>query len=84
MPTTTCKGCGRITNSATSNWWLTDDFIPTKCFIAWEGNIAVQGCAFNSLITKNARDMWQDAIDKWNKNANKTIEEHLSDLAEGD
>jgi len=48
MPIRICKGCGRITNSAT-----------------------------NSLITKNTRD-------KWNKNTNKTIEEHLQDLAEGD
>jgi len=67
MPTAICQGCGRITNSATSNWWFTNDKIPTKCFIAWEENVAVRGCAFDELITKNARNMWQNTIDKWSQ-----------------
>ena len=53
MPSGECKGCGYITNSAMSNWWLTDETLDpekkdaaTKCYVRvgkdgkWE-----KGCA---------------------------------------
>lgn len=48
MPTGLCSGCGRMTNSTTSNWWLTKDYKPTKCVVAWEENgEAVRGCGYD-------------------------------------
>jgi hypothetical protein len=79
MSTATCQGCKKITNSATSDYWFTTDFIPTKCYIAWENNIAIPGCAFNKL-TPGAQFLWQETIDKWNINSKKTNEEHLEDI----
>jgi len=67
-----CSGCKRVTNSTTSDWWSTPDYIPTKCFIAWENNVAVPGCAFNEL-SSGAQFLYQKSIDEWNKNSKKTI-----------
>lgn len=47
MPTGKCKGCGKLTNSATSNWWFAKNFEPTECYMAFdEKNNPVKGCAF--------------------------------------
>ena len=78
-----CTGCNRITNSATSDWWFTKRFIPTKCYVAWENNIAVKGCAFDELPPISQKQ-YQDTIDGWNKNSKKTVEEHIKDMTEGD
>ncbi len=56
-PIITCKGCKRITNSATSNMWLTKDFIPTECYVAWENNKPVKGCGYNRLNKKDKYSM---------------------------
>lgn len=48
MPTGTCLGCRRTTNSTTSNWWQNKDRTPTKCLVAWEeSGEAVRGCAYD-------------------------------------
>ena len=48
MPSGKCKGCGKMTNSAVSNWWLTKDHIPTQCFLAWDtSGKPERGCAYN-------------------------------------
>ena len=46
MPSGICK-CGKLTNSATSNWWFTKGQ-PTKCFLAWEldGTLPQRGCGY--------------------------------------
>lgn len=45
-----CKGCGRMTNSTTSNWWSTKDRKPTKCYVAWDDNgYPVKGCGYNDI-----------------------------------
>ena len=49
MPTGICKGCGKTTNSATSNWWMTKNFEPTKCYVAFEDDVPVKGCGYNDL-----------------------------------
>lgn len=49
MPVGPCGGCGRETNSAVSNWWLTKDLKPTKCAVAWEEDgTAVRGCGYDT------------------------------------
>jgi hypothetical protein len=82
MSSGTCGGCKRMTNSATSDWWLTPDLTPTKCFVAWENGVAVQGCAFSGL-TPGAQFLYQETIDKWNINSKKTVEEHMRDMIRG-
>ncbi len=48
MPSGKCLGCGRLTNSTTSNWWDTDDHHPTKCYVAWEEDgKPVKGCGYD-------------------------------------
>lgn len=42
-----CKGCGRPTNTATSNWLDNADFEPTECYVAWEDGKPVKGCAYH-------------------------------------
>lgn len=83
MPSGTCSGCKRMTNSATSNWWVTLDLTPTKCFIAWENGIAVQGCAFSGL-TPGAQHIYQETINKINENSKKSPADHVKDMIEGD
>lgn len=63
MPVTTCTGCGRLTNSATSNYWQRmepDGKTPkevgevTRCYVAFEGDKTVMGCGYKAL---EAEDM---------------------------
>lgn len=50
MPAEICKGCGRMTNSTTSNWWLTKDHHPTKCYVAWDDkDNPVKGCGYDEI-----------------------------------
>lgn len=53
MPSGICKGCGRITNSTTSNWWFTKDFQPTECYVAWVDGKPVKGCGYDKLDKKD-------------------------------
>jgi len=42
-----CKGCGKITNTATSDAWHHEDFIARKCYVAWEDDgRAIEGCGY--------------------------------------
>ena len=79
MSVGTCSGCKKMTNSATSDWWFTPNFTPTKCYIAWENKIAIHGCAFDKL-TPGAQFLYQEMIDNWNINSKKTDKEHLDDI----
>jgi len=47
MPSGVCSGCGRITNSAVSNWWDTSGK-PTECYAAFVDNKWVKGCGYQS------------------------------------
>ena len=85
MPSETCKGCNRITNSAASDYWFAKDHIPTMCYIAWEEDPitkklkAVEGCAFNELPLRQ-KQAYRDIIIGWNKNTNKLAEEWYEEL----
>lgn len=46
MPVGKCGGCGRITNSTTSNWWELKHWgKPTHCYAAFVDGKWVKGCA---------------------------------------
>jgi hypothetical protein len=66
MPSAICKGCGRQTNSTTSNYWDTKDREPTKCYVAWENSKPVKGCAYDKLeeftFEKNFAD---EVLEEW-------------------
>ena len=81
MSTGICGGCKKMTNSATSDWWFTPDFTPTKCYIAWENDVAIPGCAFDRLSV-GAQVLYRETIDEWNKNSKKAVKEHTDDLYE--
>jgi len=53
MPVATCK-CGRLTNSATSDFWeqyrlgiSLDEVRPTRCYARRENGKWIKGCAFD-------------------------------------
>ena len=50
MPAATCKTCGRITNSVTSNYWSTHG-VPTECDISVDPETKnwVKGCRWDRL-----------------------------------
>lgn len=75
MPAGKCKGCGRMTNSTTSNWWFTKDYQPTKCYVAWdEGGNPVRGCGYNEI--ENPFDKYfADHIIRGSKKDKKTRRE---------
>ncbi len=61
MPSGKCRGCGKTTNSATSNWWLhgllpksyftnypKEEGFSTECYLAWDENgTPVRGCGYS-------------------------------------
>jgi hypothetical protein len=51
MPAATCKTCGRMTNSATSNY-AEKSGEPTECYIAVDPDTKcwVEGCAWDRAI----------------------------------
>jgi len=57
MPSTICTNCGRLTNSAVSNYWFPDEpdggskdpEVATKCYVALVDNVWVKGCYYDSL-----------------------------------
>ncbi|MCK9544494.1 MAG: hypothetical protein M0R03_20945 [Novosphingobium sp.] len=50
MPSGICKGCGRVTNSTTSNWWFTTTKDhATECYAAYVDDKWVKGCAYDKL-----------------------------------
>jgi hypothetical protein len=73
MPVAKCQNCGRLTNSATSNYWLNtepdgktpkESRVPTVCYVAFEegkssrnGSKAVPGCAY-----KKGSKPWLDHL----------------------
>ncbi len=68
MPAEKCKGCGRMTNSTTSNWWDTDDHHPTKCYVAWgEDGKPVKGCGYDKLAERDFDRYFADSILKKKK-----------------
>lgn len=61
MPVTTCRKCGRITNSVTSNYWQRvepDGKTPkevgvvTVCYVAFVNEKCVEGCGYSTLVTE--------------------------------
>ena len=50
MPAMICT-CGRETNSSLSNYWKTDGK-PTRCFLAVENDVWVEGCAWDEISEK--------------------------------
>ncbi len=41
-----CKGCGRLTDSANSNYWSSKVWYgPTECYTAFENEKSVMGCS---------------------------------------
>lgn len=62
MPTATCSGCGRATNSATSNYWQMGGK-PTECYAACVDGKWVEGCAIDKtdeFIADFARRLIRD------------------------
>lgn len=56
MPTGTCSGCGRLTNSTTSNCWESEGkewVCATECYAAYDGKKWVKGCAYDKLSKDN-------------------------------
>jgi len=58
MPVTKCEYCGRMSNSAVSNYWHETEMdgktskaigIITRCFAAFVDEKWVQGCAYNDI-----------------------------------
>jgi hypothetical protein len=62
MPSGPCKGCGYITNSTTSNWWLTKDLKPNKCYVRWINNKPEKGCGYNELEEGDFSKIFADSI----------------------
>lgn len=61
MPSGICKGCGKITNSAVSNWWSEKPEgigVPTKCWAAFVDGKWERGCGYpgESVFDKAAAD----------------------------
>lgn len=67
MPEATCK-CGRLTNSATSNYWDSDDGKPTQCYAAYDSkNGWVEGCSLHradSFTKKFAQALINNEVPK--------------------
>ena len=60
MPAGFCRGCKRITNSVTSNWWDLKNFgKPTMCWGAYVKGQWVKGCAYDK-----ASDVSRVIVDK--------------------
>jgi len=62
MPMGPCGGCGKITNSTTSNWWLTNDLKPTECYAAYVDNKWVKGCAYEKIVGNIYMQPWIDDV----------------------
>ena len=53
MSVGTCQGCGRVTNSAVSNWIDSRERNPEKpmeCYAAYVDGVWVKGCAYHKAI----------------------------------
>jgi hypothetical protein len=60
MPTGRCKGCGKLTNSCTSNWWDTTDHKPTKCYMAFNDNgDPIKGCDYENAPLYIQKWVWE-------------------------
>lgn len=54
MPAGICRGCNRITNSTTSNWWDTDTKDhATECYASMVDGKWVKGCAYDKMDRSN-------------------------------
>lgn len=58
MPVATCTNCGRVTNSAASNYWSRTEidgetpkemFVATQCYAAFVHGLWVKGCVYNDI-----------------------------------
>lgn len=73
MPSGRCKTCGKMTNSATSNWWASRplyfgdmDGVATECYLAWdEEGHPVRGCGYDRCRQKE-REYVDECIKKGN------------------
>jgi len=78
MPVGLCGGCGRITNSTTSNWWMTNDRKPTKCAVAWEKDgTAVRGCGYDQA-SKQMQEYADEVIKSSNERAARAPREQVN------
>jgi len=73
MPSTICANCGRLTNSAVSNYWMPDDpdgvpkepGVATKCYAVLVNKVWVKGCGYDSLGLRR-REVIDDLLGrKW-------------------
>lgn len=52
MPSAECTNCGKVTNSATSDYWSPDKKeigVVTKCYAAFVDGKWVKGCCYERL-----------------------------------
>jgi len=81
MPVGPCGGCGRMTNSTTSNWWMTKDRKPTKCAVAWEEDgTAVRGCGYDQA-SKHMKEYADKVIKSSNERAAKAVRQQVDETA---
>lgn len=68
MPGATCTNCGKLTNSATSNYWLRTEAdgktpkeggVATECYAAFVDGKWVKGCKYD-----NARSWRKKMLEK--------------------
>lgn len=48
MPSGKCRGCGKITNSACSNWWFCEGEGADECYAAFVDDKWVKGCKYEN------------------------------------
>lgn len=60
MPVTKCEGCGRTTNSATSNYWSCTEIdnetakefgVATQCYVSFVMGLWVKGCVYDDICS---------------------------------
>lgn len=62
MPVTTCTGCGRLTNSSTSDYWQRTEpdgktpkevGVVSRCYVAFVNEKPIEGCGYDDLVKEN-------------------------------
>ncbi len=67
-----------MTNSTTSNWWMTEDRKPTKCAVAWEEDgTAVRGCGYDQA-SKHMKDYADKVIKSSNERLTRAVREQVN------
>ena len=58
MPEVKCENCGRLTNTACSDYdWRRN--VATKCYLAFENDMWVKGCGFDIAPLFIQKMYWQ-------------------------